>query len=240
MLPNATHRPLESPFDYHAGVRVWLSLVVVCAGCDVVFSTDEVSPPPAEVCGVPSDIPANIHVTGTLLDAAADTPVGGASVDAMPGGVATTDSSGMFAIDVATGAHPLHLELVVSGAHGYPAHEIYYQRAFATTPADVTNKLLSTLQIDQLYGGVSREANAGTLLVSLRDCNENGVADQLVEVTPTSTVLYQGGGARTNGTGVAYGLNVPQGAATIRAGTADPFAIEVSPGAVALVFVVQP
>lgn len=225
---------------YDAAVRLWLVMLVACAGCDIVFSTDEVDQPPAEVCGDPKNVPATIHLTGTLFDAEANTPIAMASVDATPGGVATTDRDGIFAIDVSTGQQALHLKLVVTGVLFYPTHEIYYQRPFGTSPADVSNKLLSTSLLNQLYAGTQRDAANGTILVSLRGCDDNGVADATVEVEPQSPILYQGGGMKTNGTGVAYALNVPQGAATIRAGLADPFPITVSAGSVALVFVVQP
>jgi hypothetical protein len=161
------------------------------------------------------------------------------SVDAMPGGVATSDVLGEFAIEIPTSGKPLHVVLVMSGVSSYPDHAIHYQRGFDATPADASNKLLSSTTLDQLYGTQVREPSASTFLVSLRNCQGNGVAGSTVTIDPASPVVYQGGGATTNGTGVAYALNVPQGSATIRAGAANPFTIEVAAG-VEVAFLVQP
>jgi hypothetical protein len=210
----------------------------MCAGCDSVFSIDEVAAPPAEACGVADPVPATIHVFGTLEDSDTTTPLAGVTVDAMPGGVATTNGMGQFAVDVPTGGNPLHVELVATGALFFPSHSIYYQRALDTAQFDASNKLLSTMALDRLYGK-PRDAAAGTVLLSLRDCAGNGVAGQTVAFDTMVEITYQGGGTSTDGTGVAYALNVPQGRSTIHAGAADPFMIDSPAGGVALVFLVQ-
>jgi hypothetical protein len=204
-----------------------------------VFRLDEVPELPAEPCGIADVIPGTILVRGTLEDSSITTPIPGLTVDAMPGGVATTNAQGQFAIEIPTSGKPLHVVLATRGQPAYPDHTIHHQRGFDATPADASTKLLSSMSLDMLYGTQVRDPAASTLVVSVRDCRGDGVAATTVTVEPAAAVVYQGGGPNTDGTGLAYALNVPVGSVTIMTGTATPFTIDVAAG-VAEAYVVQP
>lgn len=220
-------------------MRHWLAVTIALAGCDEVFDLTHVEPPGADPCTDTTVAPATILLTGQLLDAATNAPISGVSVDAQPGGVASTDASGMFAIDVETRGTPLFASLVIGGTPDHSPHVVYYQRPFTTNPSDVSNKLLGIAAIDALYPS-GRDPTRGTALISLRDCSGNGVADARIELDPSADVSYQGGGAMTNGTGVAYALGVGSGSVVVRGGAAAPFTFAMRSDEMAIVFLVAP
>jgi hypothetical protein len=230
-------------------VSVTLSRALRCllplgllTGCTTVFDLDKVPdpvPPEVDPCAPDAVVPDVIELVGQLRDSATDAELGGLSIDAQPGGVAPADSTGRFLIDVPTGEVPLFETLTASGRADYPRHVIAYQRPFTVSPANVDNKLLSSASLDGLYAG-PRGSDIATALLSLRDCNGNGVADAQLAIDPASTVVYQGGLDRTNGTGVAYGLALPPGTITVTPTRGRPFSLELTAGDMAIVYLVVP
>lgn len=207
------------------------------SGCADVLDLVEVEPPPVDVCGAKRES-GSIHVQGTLLDATNNAPIVGLSVDATPGGVSPTDANGAFAIDVDTNNALLFLTLTASGVAAYPQHSIHYQRAF-TAGMDASSKLLPATAIESLYGAPP-PAGSATALVSLRDCNGDGIADATIAVQEAGSVVYQGGGTATNGTGVAYVLDIPAGPVTVSPSVGRPFDYQARAGELAIVYLAAP
>jgi hypothetical protein len=225
-------------------MRRGVVIVLLLAGCDGVFDLVHVESAGVDPCSAMTTAPATIRLTGSLLDSATNMAIASATVDAEPGGTAMTDPAGSFAIDVPTGGTPLFASLTVTGAtaSGHPPTAIYYQRPFTESTSDASSKLLSYATLDQLYGHVPNPAN-GTALISLRDCAGNGIAGAQVELAPAAgQVIYQGGGSTTDGTGVAYALDVPvvTGGAVVHAGAAESFTFQPLDGAMAIVYLVAP
>lgn len=215
---------------------------VLLAGCADVLALETVAPPPppgVDPCAPDAVVPAQVAISGQLLDATSDAPLAGLSVDAMPGGVAPTDAAGRFAIDVPTDGVPVPLSLRVSGAQGFPSHAIYYQRPFVASTTEASSKLLPSTAVDSLYGS-PRPPGAATALIAVRDCLGNGIADATVELDPPSPVAYQGGGSATNGTGVAYATSIGAGPLTVRATGAVAYAYEPRADEMQIVYLVVP
>lgn len=224
-----------------------MSLLV--SGCDGVFHLVAVeppvpdappeldAPPPADVCGSQPE-QAPIRVAGQMHDATNDAAIAGLDVDATPGGSALTGTSGEFAIDVSTNNKLLFLSLRTTGVAAYPTHTIYYQRAF-TTGLDATSKLLPSAAIDSLYG-VPAPAGYATALLSLRDCAGNGIGGATFTVSQAGSVVYQGGGTSTNGTGVAYALELQPGAVTVTPSVGRPFEYSAAADEMAIVYLSTP
>jgi hypothetical protein len=222
-------------------IRWFLPLVLV-AGCDAAFDIEHVAepePPPVDPCGATGPVPESILLEGQLLDATNNAALSGFSVDAIPGGVAPTDGSGRFMINVATQSVPLFTTLTASGGAGYPRHVISYQRPFTSSPSVVDSKLLPDSSINGLYGGPPGN-DVATALISLRDCDGNGVASAMFEVSSGAQVVYQGGANVTDGTGVAYALGIAPGTVTVTPSEGSPFSLELTPGDMAIVYLVAP
>ena len=216
--------------------------LVFIAGCDAAFDLESVAdpvPPPIDPCRAAAAVPASITLNGQLLDASNNAPLVGLSVDAMPGGVAPTDGSGHFAIEVETQETPLFASLTASGLAGFPRHVISYQRPFTQSPSTVDSKLLSAAAIEGLYGAPPG-GDVATALLSLRDCDGNGVANAVLELSPDATIAYQGGLDATDGTGVAYALGMSPGTVTVTPTNGSPFSFEVAAGDLAIVYLIAP
>jgi hypothetical protein len=218
--------------------RAW-AIAVVLAGCDEAFDLEHLDPPGADPCGTTLTAPPAITLWGQLLDGSTNAPIAGLTVDSVPGGVAMTDGSGTFAIDVATGTKPLFATLTATGNAAYPPHVIHYQRPFTMSPSDVSSKLLDVNAIEALYPG-GRDGGRGTALIALRDCMGDGVAGAKVEIDAATKIVYQGGGAATDGTGVAYALGVAASPIAVHADGAQAFGFTMDAGALALLYLVAP
>lgn len=212
------------------------------AGCAATFDLDKIDdpvPPPIDPCGSTAAVPDTITLLGTLLDATNDAPLVGLSVDAMPGGVAPTDAVGRFTIDIPTQSEPLYTQLTASGLAGYPRTVIAFQRPFTRSPSPVESKLLPDSAIDSLYGA-PRSNDVATALLSLRDCDGNGVDNAQLTVEPAATVVYQGGLDVTNGTGVGYALSLAPGTITVTPTGGNAFSFDLAAGDMAIVYLVAP
>lgn len=82
-----------------------------------------------------------------------------------------------------------------------------------------------------------RDLEQATALLSVRDCAGDGIAGATVTLDPPAQIVYQGGGAATNGTGVAYALGVQAGSVGVDAGGA-PFTFEVGAGELGIIYLV--
>lgn len=222
-----------------------MRLVLACvllAGCADVLALETVAAPPppgVDPCAPDAVVPAQISIGGQLLDATNDAPLAGLSVDATPGGVAPTDATGRFTIDVPTAGVPVPVSLHASGAQGFPSHAIYYQRPLVASTSEASSKLLPSTAVDSLYGS-PRSPDVATALVAVRDCLGNGIAGATVELAPASPVVYQGGGSATNGTGVAYATDIGAGPVTVRATGAVAYAYASGAGEMQIVYLVVP
>jgi hypothetical protein len=215
---------------------------VLVAGCDAAFDLEAVSDPeplPVDPCGPSDAVPVAITLTGHLVDATNNAPLEGLSVDAMPGGVSPTDATGLFEIDVPTEELPLFASLTASGNTEFPRHVISYQRPFTQTPSMVDSKLLPSSAIEGLYKG-PQDGSLATALLSLRDCDGNGVANATLDLDSSAQIVYQGGANATDGTGVAYALGIAPGSVTVTPSAGSPFSFEVAEGDMAIVYLIAP
>lgn len=213
--------------------------LLLAGSCADVWDVEQIDLPAPDPCNPDAQVPPTIVLGGQFLDTTNNAPIEGLSINANPGGVAPTDAMGRFAIVLDTAGFPAYLSLIASGNAAYPTHEIYYQRPFVRDPSDGSNKLLPTFAIDSLYES-PRAPDRATALISIRNCADEGVDRVTVETEPAATIVYQGGGTATNGTGVGYALNVPSGAVTVRAGRAAEFELAVEAGEMAIVYLVAP
>ena len=227
-------------------MRYALLGLLFTGGCDGVFQLDTIepdaprpidAPPPVDVCGSQPET-APIRVSGQMHDASNDAPIAGLDVDATPGGNALTGAGGDFAIDVSTNNELLFVSLLTTGVAAYPTHAIHYQRAY-TSSMDASSKLLPSTAIESLYGAPAPVGYA-TALVSLRDCAGNGLGGATITVSQAGSVIYQGGGTSTNGTGVAYALNIQPGAVTVTPSVGRAFEYEAHDGEMAIVYLATP
>jgi hypothetical protein len=150
-----------------------------------------------------------------------------------------TSITGQFTVSVPAKGQPVEVVLTYGASARYPRHVVATQRPLVASPVSIRQGLLSSAMVDSLYGAETRDPTKATLLVSVLDCDGNGVPGAIVTTTPASTVLYQGGGTMTDGTGLAYALDVV-GRVNVQGGDADPYSIELAAGDVGIANVTQP
>ncbi|HUS65359.1 MAG TPA: hypothetical protein VMZ28_12490 [Kofleriaceae bacterium] len=202
-------------------------------GVDATTAPAEDGGPVVDPCspGVPA--PDVIELSGVVLDNDGVTTLADVGVTFDPDGFDTSDSEGVWAIDLATDGEPVPLKLRLQAGDSYPLHTVRSQRPLQTTPVELQTRLLSFATLEALYGATPRDAEARTIAVFVVDCAGAGVGGQTVEFDPPAEKTeYFGGGAETGATGLGFGLNVPGDFVTVSSAGAASMRLQPPPGSV--------
>jgi hypothetical protein len=190
----------------------------------------------------PTTAPAEVAITGAIVDPYQNLPVANASVAALPSGfTATTDATGRFSGMLATGGVPSASYFALTAPGFVDAY--YYPAAPIAGDLAIQAQLLLPEELAAIgsAAGIALGSNAAQLVVSVVDCSDQAVAGATI-ATDSGTVVYlegfqPAGSATATGlpTGAAFVLNV-SGSDTAVAATVDSLmfrnhAVGTRPGA---------
>jgi hypothetical protein len=226
--PALANAVVELIFDdgFEKGGCRWSSNTGYAGTCDGVYDFS------CAGAQSPAAAPDPLTVAGTWTDLQSGSAIQGATVEARRRSndalldTDTTTATGAFSLSATTGSVPLDAYLTFS-ASSYPATYFYPADPLAADELGLQGRAVtsSALAIGYfLAGGYTIDVSKGTAVVVVVDCYETAVAGATVSFTPAAQkVAYLSGNnvnasaTSTDETGIAIGLNVPAGDATVGA-----------------------
>jgi hypothetical protein len=205
---------------------------------------DGVSFPTA--CGPVTNLPNTIQFSGAYLDSEIVAAIAGVSVSGTANGTAAgsdiTDLQGAYSFALPAAAMPLDATFAFARRGEYLPHAAYFQRPFADTPIELEVRAHSETTIAALYAnhGLQRTPGFATIIVVLDACSGGRVAGATASVALAEQVVYPGGGAATDASGVAYALDVLPGPVGLSAGGSAGFGLTARADEVVYAYLVQP
>ncbi len=207
-------------------------------------------------------IPSTITVTGNVFDPLMRVPIADAQVEFIATGndrvlaVATSDDHGVYRVTLPTNGKPIDAYVRASKAGRvtsliFPPEPLRTDMVpcapFQGTRGCILVALLTPAEADSVAGlaGVTRDAAKGEVLLIAADCQGVPVAGATVALAPKpERLVYTAGpfpapdAQATDGSGRAFGFNIPAGPTTIKTlypdGSIGIAHIQVEAGAISI------
>lgn len=177
-----------------------------------------------------ADDPIDVGGVATEISAGGEEPVEGVVITLFSAadaelGTATTDATGAYSVEVATGGTPItgYLRAIQKG---YLDTYLYPPRPLAASTTAAAATMITSGTFDLLGSLALGDAPAdgmGHVVVVVVDCNDDPVQGAVVTSSPAGTVRYNAGGfpsdtaTATGADGIAYVFNLTPGTVSVDA-----------------------